>query len=201
MRRTRDLSMKLSLTAVRAAVESAFDGIRQGFEDLVRIPSVSAASFDARHVRQSAEATAVWLQSSGLNGVRLLEIDDAHPAVFGATRGPAGSPTVLLYAHHDVQPPGPHELWESPPFEPTERGGRLFGRGTADDKAGIAVHAAALQTWEGKPPVGVAVFIEGEEEVGSAHLPRFLGEYEELLRADAIVLADFTNWAVGQPTL
>ena len=167
----------------------------------MRIPSVSAASFDATQVRRSAEATAAWLASSGLNGVRLLEIDGAHPAVFGATPGPAGSPTVLLYAHHDVQPPGPDELWESPPFEPTERRGRLFGRGTADDKAGIAVHAAALQAWEGKPPVGVAVFIEGEEEIASQHLPQFLSKYEDLLHADAIVLADCANWTIGQPAL
>ncbi len=167
----------------------------------MRIPSVSAASFDATQVRRSAEATAAWLASSGLNGVRLLEIDGAHPAVFGATPGPAGSPTVLLYAHHDVQPPGPDESWESPPFEPTERSGRLFGRGTADDKAGIAVHAATLQAWEGKPPVGVAVFIEGEEEIASQHLPQFLSKYEDLLHADAIVLADCANWTIGQPAL
>jgi acetylornithine deacetylase/succinyl-diaminopimelate desuccinylase-like protein len=167
----------------------------------VRIRSVSAEGFGADQVRESAKATASWLERSGLNGVRLLEVDGAHPAVFGATRGPAGSPTVLLYAHHDVQPPGPDELWDSPPFEPTERNGRLFGRGTADDKAGIAVHAAALQVCEAKPPVGVAVFIEGEEEIGSAHLPEFLAKYEELLRADAIVLADCSNWTVGQPTL
>ena len=192
---------KLSAKAVREVVESAFGGIRRDLEHLVRIPSVSAASFDAAQVRRSAEATAVWLESSGLNGVRLLEIDGAHPAVFGATPGPAGSPTVLLYAHHDVQPPGPDEFWESPPFEPTERRGRLFGRGTADDKAGIAVHAAALQAWEGKPPVGVAVFIEGEEEIASQHLPQFLSRYEELLRADAIVLADCSNWTIGQPAL
>ena len=167
----------------------------------MRIPSVSAAGFDVAQVRQSAKATAEWLEFSGLRGVRLLEVKDAHPAVFGATPGPAGSPTVLLYAHHDVQPPGPDELWESPPFEPTERDGRVFGRGTADDKAGIAVHAAALQAWEGKPPVGVAVFIEGEEEIGSGHLPQFLHEYGGLLRADAIVLVDGSSWAIGQPAL
>jgi acetylornithine deacetylase/succinyl-diaminopimelate desuccinylase-like protein len=195
------LPAKLSPKAVREVIESAFGGIRRELEHLVRIPSVSAASFDASQVRRSAEATAAWLESSGLNGVRLLEIDGAHPAVFGATPGPAGSPTVLLYAHHDVQPPGPDELWESAPFEPTERRGRLFGRGTADDKAGIAVHAAALQAWEGKPPVGVAVFIEGEEEIASQHLPQFLSRYEELLRADAVVLADCSNWTIGQPAL
>ena len=148
-----ELPPKLNPTDVRAAVEAAFGGIRSEFEQLVRIPSVSASGFDSREVRRSAKATSEWLESSGLQGVRLLEIDGANPAVFGATPGPPGSPTVLLYAHHDVQPPGPEELWESPAFEPTERVGRLFGRGTADDKAGIAVHAAALQAWVPRPRV------------------------------------------------
>jgi cysteinylglycine-S-conjugate dipeptidase len=183
-------------------VESAFGSIRAELDKLVRIPSVSADEAYTDHVWRSAEATASWLECSGLHDVRLLdEVEGAHPAVFGTIQGPAGTPTVLLYAHHDVQPPGPHELWESSPFEPTERSGRLFGRGTADDKAGIAVHAAALQVWEGSPPVGVAVFIEGEEEIGSIHLPEFLDRYEDLLRADAIVLADCANWTVGRPTL
>lgn len=195
------MATELSSEDVRARVESAFGDIRAELDQLVRIPSVSTDESAADDVRRSAEATAAWLERSKLEGVRLLEVDGAHPAVFGATPGPAGSPTVLLYAHHDVQPAGPGELWTSPPFEPTERTGRLFGRGTADDKSGIAVHAAALQVWEGKPPVGVAVFIEGEEEIGSVHLPQFLSEYEDLLCADAIVLADFSNWDLGQPTL
>jgi len=183
-------------------VEAAFSGIRAELDELVRIPSVSADKECAGQVRRSAEVTASWLQRSGLQGVRLLDgVEDAHPAVFGATHGPAGTPTILLYAHHDVQPPGPGDRWDSPPFEPMERDGRLFGRGTADDKAGIAVHAAALGAWEGRPPVGVSVFIEGEEEIGSAHLPEFLDKYEDLLRADAIVLADCANWTVGLPTL
>jgi cysteinylglycine-S-conjugate dipeptidase len=195
------LTSELSLDAVRARVERAFGGIRADLEELVRIPSVSADESAAEQVRKSAEATRSWLERSGLENVELLEVDGAHPAVFGATKASAGAPTVLLYAHHDVQPPGPRELWTSPPFEPTERAGRLFGRGAADDKAGIAVHAAALRVWEGRPPVSVAVFIEGEEEIGSAHLPQFLDEYKDLLRADAVVLADCANWSVGLPAL
>jgi cysteinylglycine-S-conjugate dipeptidase len=182
-------------------VGSMFHHIRNELERLVRIPSVSAAGFDAQHVRRSAGATAAWLRRSGFSDVRLLDVRGAHPAVYGAAPGPTGSARVLLYAHHDVQPPGPESLWESAPFEPTERNGRLFGRGTADDKAGIAVHAAALQAWEGKPPLDVAVFIEGEEETGSMHLPEFLSTYKDLLQADTTVIADCSNWDIGQPTL
>jgi cysteinylglycine-S-conjugate dipeptidase len=152
-------------------------------------------------VRRSAEETGSWLERSGLKGVRTLEVDGAHPAMFGQTPGPAGSPTVLLYAHHDVQPPGAEDLWVSPPFEATERDGRLFGRGTADDKAGIAAHAAVLQAWDGKPPVTISVFIEGEEEIASPNLEAFLREYAPLLDADVIVLADCSNWTIGTPAL
>jgi acetylornithine deacetylase/succinyl-diaminopimelate desuccinylase-like protein len=159
---------ELSLGTVRARVERAFRDTRADLEELVRIPSVSADESAAGEVRKSAEATRAWLRRSGLKDVELLEVDGAHPAVFGTTEPSAGTPTVLLYAHHDVQPPGPRDRWISPPFEPTERAGRLFGRGTADDKAGIAVHAAALRAWEGRPPVSVAVFIEGECE-GKPH--------------------------------
>ena len=192
---------ELSPAAASAAVESAFPLIRSELDRLVRIPSVSAAGFDARQVRRSAQATAAWLRRSGFRDARLLETEGSHPAVYGTIRGPAGSPRILLYAHHDVQPPGRDDLWESPPFEPTERGGRLFGRGTADDKAGIAVHAAAIKAWAGRPPLDVAIFVEGEEETGSVHLPGFLSSYKELLQADAIVIADCSNWAIGQPTL
>ena len=190
------------LDAVRANVDSGFGAVRDRLEQLVRIPSVSAAGFDPALVRESAQATAEWMEQAGLTGVRLLEVaQGAHPAVFGAIPGPAGSPTVLMYAHHDVQPPGPTGRWDSPPFAPEERDGRLFGRGTADNKAGIAIHMAALQAWDGKPPVGVAVFVEGDEEIASPFLPQLLREYGHLLAADAIVLADCSNWDIGQPAL
>lgn len=194
----------VSSNYIRSAIESNFGDIREGLERLVRIPSVSAEGHDPEMVQCSAEETAAWLEHSGLQGVELLKARGAHPAVFGRTPGPAGSPTVLLYAHHDVQPAGNEKLWVSPPFDPTEREGRLFGRGTADDKAGIAVHAAALQVWRelrGGPPVNVSVFIEGEEEIASQNLPAFLSQYGDLLKADAIVLADCSNWRIGEPAL
>jgi len=193
--------MELTAADVRAAAEAAFDDVRPELEAHIRTPSVSAQGFDPDLVRSSAEQTAQGLMRAEFKGVRLLEVDAAHPAVIGHAPGPEGSPTVLLYAHHDVQPAGPRKLWDSPPFEPTERDGRLYGRGAADNKAGIAIHAAALRAWEGRPPVGVTVLVEGEEEVGSPHLAAFLARYGERLRADVIVFADCASWRVGRPAL
>jgi acetylornithine deacetylase/succinyl-diaminopimelate desuccinylase-like protein len=174
--------------------------IRAELEALVRIPSISAGGFDPASVRASAAATEDVFRARGLE-TRLLEIEGAHPAVLATRPAPPSRPTVLLYAHHDVQPTGPVELWDTDPFEPIERDGRLYGRGTSDDKAGIAVHAGALRAWDDDPPVGVTVFVEGEEEIGSAHLTEFLETYAHLLRADAVILADSSNWRVGQPAL
>jgi acetylornithine deacetylase/succinyl-diaminopimelate desuccinylase-like protein len=123
------------------------------------------------------------------------------PAVIARHPAPEGAPTVLLYAHHDVQPEGDTALWSSEPFEPEERNGRLFGRGAADDKAGIAAHLAAFRAHDGAPPVGVTVFIEGEEESGSKSLPALLEKYRDRLAADVIVIADSTNWDIGAPAL
>jgi acetylornithine deacetylase/succinyl-diaminopimelate desuccinylase-like protein len=186
---------------LRAAVHDAFPRVRADLERLVRIPSVSFEGFDPAPVRRSAETTAEILLEAGLQAVRLLEVDGAHPAVMGETPRPDGGQTVLLYAHHDVQPPGNDSDWDSPPFEPTEREGRLFGRGSCDDKAGIALHQAALLAHDGRPPVAVKVFVEGEEEQGSPNLEAFLERHGEELRADVIVLADATNWRAGVPGL
>ena len=174
---------------------------RTELENLVRIPSVSASGYDPAQVRRSATAVADVFRSSGMDAVELLELEGAPPAVFGHMPGPAGTPTVLLYAHHDVQPPGPEDEWTTTPFEPVEIDGRLFGRGTSDDKCGIAMHAAAIRAFDGEPPVGIKVFIEGEEEVGSTHVGGFLAAYGELLAADVIVIADSMNWRVGTPAI
>ena len=186
---------------IKEKVQEVLPRVREDLERLIRIPSVSAPDFDRKHVRSSAEATAEILEASGLGDVRFLEVEGAHPAVIGEHPAPDGAPMVLLYAHHDVQPPGREEEWETPPFDPQERAGRLYGRGSSDDKCGIALHQAALLAHEGSPPVGVKVFVEGEEEIGSPFLGQFLERYRDELAADAIVLADSGNWRVGQPAL
>lgn len=173
-------------------------------EELVRIPSCSFPGYPARELVRSAEAVAAYLRRCGLQGVRLLRIPGAHPYVYGEWLGAPGRPTVLLYAHHDVQPPGREELWKSPPYRPTRRGGRLYGRGAADDKAGICVHGSALAAYlktAGKLPLNIKVIIEGEEEIGSDHLEKFLRRYARLLKADCIVLTDTGNYDTGIPSI
>ena len=181
------------------------DDLARSIEELsrlVRIPSIAFPGYDDEPVRSSAAATAEILEAAGFGGVRLIELPDVgHPAVFGEVRGPVGAPTLLLYAHHDVQPEGPLEQWTSPPFEPEQRDGRLYGRGTSDDKCGIALHAAALRAWDGAPPVTVKVIVEGEEEAATAHLPFLIEGHRDLLRADVVGVADGGNWRTGIPTL
>lgn len=186
---------------LKTAVKALRPELISTLADLVRIPSVSAPSYDPAPVRQSAEKVASLFAGAGVSGVQLLELEGAHPAVFGEIPGPEGTPTVLLYAHHDVQPPGPAELWETGPFDPFEKDGRLYGRGASDDKSGVIMHLGTIKAFKGQPPVGVKLFIEGEEEVGSSHLEAFLAKYSDLLAADVIVIADAGNWRVGQPAL
>lgn len=185
----------------RAALAEVLPSVRADLERLVRIPSVSADPAAAEQLRASADEVAELLRGAGLSDVEVLTVEGGQPAVLGHRDGPAGAPTVLLYAHHDVQPAGDFADWDTEPFEPTERGGRLYGRGAADDKAGIALHLAALRTLGTELPVNVTVLVEGEEETGSPTLPAFLAAYSERLAADVIVLADSTNWRIGVPAL
>ena len=167
---------------------------------LISIPSISSMPEHDADVAACADAVSGLFRDLGASEVKLLD-GGGKPAVWANFPGPEGSPTVLLYAHYDVQPTGDADAWTSPAFEPTERDGRLYARGSADDKGGVALHLAALRVFSGKPPVGVKVFIEGEEEVGSPTMPTLLDRYRDELAADVYVVADSVNWEVGKPSL
>ncbi|WGL60181.1 M20/M25/M40 family metallo-hydrolase [Pigmentibacter sp. JX0631] len=190
------------------AIEYSEKNIAKEYEELkklVKIPSVSLQGFDPHDVKLSAEATAECLQTAGLENVEILQLsNDVHPYVYAEWLHKPDTPTLLLYAHHDVQPPGREEKWNSNPFIPTERNGRLFGRGTADDKAGIIAHTAAISAYlktMGELPVNVKVIIEGEEEIGSNNLGQFVRLHKEKLKADSIIVTDCANVDSGIPSI
>jgi len=191
--------MSLSDDDLRAAIARVLPGVRADLERLVRIPGIAFDGFDFAQVERSADAVAELLRGCGLE-TQIVRAG-GQPAVIGRKGAPPGAPTVLLYAHHDVQPVGDPALWTSDPFEPVERDGRLYGRGAADDKAGIMAHVAALRAYADELPVGVVVFVEGEEEYGSDSLDDILETHREALRSDVIVIADSGNWDIGQPAL
>ncbi|MFP5312987.1 MAG: dipeptidase [Actinomycetes bacterium] len=195
---------------LRSAVDGAFEHTLARLKDLVAIPGIAWPSFDRAPLERSADAVAELLRGAGIAEVQVLSVDKADgtpggPAVVARRPAAAGKPTVLLYAHHDVQPVGDEALWETEPFTAVEKDGRLYGRGAADDKAGIMTHIAAYaavsEVLAGSLGLGVTFFIEGEEEAGSPTFRDFLEANRELLRADVIVVADSSNWKVGVPAL
>lgn len=207
-------------TSVRAEVEARFADTLADLSDLVRIPSVSWPAFDPAEVDRSAARIADLLRGIGVFDtvdVRRAPVAGAEgdadpelgrPAVVARREPRNGRPTILLYAHHDVQPPGREAAWTTPPFEPTERDGRLYGRGAADDKAGVMAHigairavAAAAEAAGRELELGIALFIEGEEERNSPSFGNFLRAHRDLLAADAIVVADSSNWDERTPAL
>jgi cysteinylglycine-S-conjugate dipeptidase len=191
---------RLEIVTIRASVDRVLPGVIADLERLVAIPSISSLPEHHGDVLAAAEEVSRLLRDAGCPEVRLLEAG-GKPAVYGHYPAPEGQPTVLLYAHYDVQPTGDVDRWTSSPFSATEREGRLWGRGAADDKGGIAVHLAALRAFEGKPPVGVKLFIEGEEELGSPTILPLMDKYADDLAADVYVVADAINWEIGTPSL
>jgi cysteinylglycine-S-conjugate dipeptidase len=181
-------------------VESSMTELKADLARLVSIPSVSAPGFpEETHeaLLEAHEAVAGLFREAGLE-VGTLELPDTAPIVTGEIPAPDGAPTVLLYSHYDVVPAGDESAWDSPPFEATERDGAIYGRGTADTKSNILVHVGALRAWEGKPPVGVKLLIEGQEEVGSPlEDPAKLGPFA----SDALLIADGGNIRPGEPSL
>jgi acetylornithine deacetylase/succinyl-diaminopimelate desuccinylase-like protein len=209
------------LEALREHVHGALPTTIADLSALVRIPSVSWSAFDPAQVQRSAEAVADLVRSTGVfDEVRTVRsavegdtpadgegdgVELGQPAVLAVRPARNGKPTVMLYAHHDVQPQGDDALWETPPFEPTLRGDRLYGRGASDDKAGVMTHVAALRAVHAQfgadLEVGIVLFIEGEEEFGSRSFRTFLREQREHLAADVIVVADSDNWSTEVPAI
>jgi len=193
---------------VQAAINYLNANLNRFQDQLVALSKIagvsSAEPAPSPAMRRSAEAMASAMREAGVEHVEILEIEGVHPYVYGDWLRKPGAPTVLLYGHHDVQPEGRPEKWLSPPYEPTVRDGRLYGRGTADDKAGCMTHIAAVASYlksTGELPVNVRFVIEGEEEIGSENLDRFLKTYRDRLDADFIVLSDTANFDTGIPAL
>lgn len=204
------LAGNVDTEALRRAVTESFDTTIAQLKELVAIPGIAWPSFDPAPLNASADAVAGLVRASGFDDVRILRCDKEDgtpggPAVVARRPAADGKPTILLYAHHDVQPTGDLALWETEPFTAVERDGRLYGRGAADDKAGILAHiaayAAVTRVLGDDLGLGVTFFFEGEEEAGSPTFRTFLETHRELLRADVIVVADSSNWKVGIPAL
>src|SRR6266478_3513501 len=179
---------------IRQAVHQAMPTAIENLKQLVSIPSIATQGYPREQVLEAARTTEAQLKAVGFQQVHQLEgLAGGYPAIYGEIPGPPGTPTVLLYAHYDVQPPGRAQEWDSPPFEPTERNGRLYGRGAADDKSGVVAHIATIQAFGGKPPVGIKILIEGDEEFGSS-LNTYLPQHPDLFKADIIIIGEPGNW-------
>jgi acetylornithine deacetylase/succinyl-diaminopimelate desuccinylase-like protein len=200
----------ISVTLAKEKVDAAFPVALANLGDLVRIPGIAWDAFDPQQLERSAEAVAELFRQTGV--FELVEIRRAEangkvgaPAVVARREARNGRPQILLYAHHDVQPPGDLRVWKTPEFQPTLIDGRIFGRGAADDKAGIVTHLTAintlLETLGEDFEVGISVFIEGEEEAGSPTFRNFLEENRDILAADVIIVADSANWTTTTPAL
>lgn len=197
-------------SAVKKFIAAKFDDYLAELISLAKIPGIAWEAFDPNELERSASAVAELLRAT--NAFDFVEIRKSHtdgkpgaPAVIAKRAAKNGKPQILLYAHHDVQPPGDEQAWNTKPFEPTLKDGRIFGRGAADDKAGIVTHLAAiraLQDWAGEEfDLGLTIFIEGEEEAGSPTFRNFLEENQADLAADVIIVADSGNWTVDIPAL
>ncbi len=182
---------------VHQIMPTVIDNLKQ----LVSIPSIATQGYPREQVLEAARITETQLKAAGFQQVHQLEgLAGGYPAVYGEIEGPPSTPTVLLYAHYDVQPSGQAQGWDSPPFEPTERNGRLYGRGAADDKSGVVAHIATIQAFEGRTPVGIKIIVEGDEEFGSS-LTTYIPQHPDLFKADVIIIGDHGNITVGEPTL
>jgi acetylornithine deacetylase/succinyl-diaminopimelate desuccinylase-like protein len=189
-----------SKSALAGAVDALMPKLVEELMALTRIPSISESTFPAQPVKDACTLVMQLLRDAGLQDVKTLDLPETYPIVTGSIPAPPGAPTVLLYGHYDVVPPGDETKWTSPPFEPTTRDGAIYGRGASDSKANVMAHVGALRAWGGKPPVGIKVIVEGMEEVGSA-LNQYPLVAPEQFRSDAMLITDMGSLRPGTPTL
>ncbi len=190
----------MTTTSIADRVRALMPELKSDLERLIRIPSIAFADYPPEPLLEARDVVVELLRGAGVEHIESLSLPDTAPVIVGEIPAPPGAPTVLLYGHYDVVPAGDESLWDSPPWEPTERDGAIFGRGSADSKANVVAHVGALRAWDGKPPVGIKLVIEGQEEVGSA-LNTYPQTNPEAFRADALVIADMGSVRPGIPTL
>lgn len=188
------------VSAIAEKVRALMPQLRRDLDALVRIPSISVPGRIDAPLLEAFELTSALFADAGV-AVDRLDLPDTAPVITGSIPAPPGAPTVLLYGHYDVVPAGDESLWDSPPFEPTERDGALFGRGAADTKSNVIALLGALRAWDGKPPVGIKLCIEGYEEIGSGALTSYPVTDPERFQADALIIGDMGSIRPGVPTL
>ena len=172
-------------------------------KDFLRIPSISTLPENKKDINECASFVSEKLRQAGMSRVEIFQTE-GHPIVYGEWLGAPGKPTVLVYGHYDVQPVDPIDLWESPPFEPTIKNGKIYARGATDDKGQVFMHFKSVEAFfkaAGTPPLNIKYVIEGEEEIGSEHLESFINEHSDLLKCDAVLISDTSLYAPGVPTL
>ena len=186
-------------TEITERVHRLMPDVLRDLNRLIIYPSVAFPGYPPEPVRAMSSATADLLRAYGIPHIREIEIPGGYPLVYGEILAPPGAPTVFMYAHYDVQP-AKTEGWDTDPWTPVVKDGRLYGRGSADDKSGILTNAASVRCYNGHPPVGVKVVVEGEEETIS-HLPSFVQAHPDLFQCDLFVINDNGNLMVGDPAL
>ncbi len=193
-----------SFPRLKARVGELMPYLKDELADLIAIPSVSAAGYpeNTRPALLKARDSVVKLfREAGCKQAQSVDLTDTAPLIVAEIPAPPGAPTVLLYSHYDVVPAGDESEWDSPPFEPTERDGAIYGRGAADTKSNIVALAGALRAWDGRPPVGIRAVIEGMEEVGGGSLLPYVAEHPDLFTSDVMLIGDMGSVRPGVPTL
>lgn len=172
-------------------------------KDFLKIPSISTLAENKKDMRTAADFVAKKMNDAGLENVKIIETKK-HPLIYADWLHVPGKPTVLVYGHYDVQPVDPIDLWDSPPFEPTIKDGKIYARGATDDKGQMYMHIKSVEAYfktVGKLPLNVKFIIEGEEEIGSDNLEDFVNKNRDLLKCDAVLISDTSLYGPGIPTL